>query len=1142
MTTEEFIAALEENQTIDADLARQMRSKAEDGGARVTPEAILKFLVKTDVITAWKGEELAAMLLTASSAVEEPEILDLQPLPEGEEEDQPRRRSSSSMPPIETTGPPPGPFGGPLGEGANPPLFSSKASRLSDPPRDAIGAASAAEGKRTPGSNRLGSGTKKKGTKKRTAGGKNQWDSPLLLLGGGALAVLLVGGAALYYLLIRESADAVLADAKNLFDSGAYRQASVRYDEFVDTFPRHKDVSEARVRGEMAKLWEAVETNPATALPEAKRVIAEIEDEQAFASGGEGQDGPSTAKQELGAIFVRIGKALVEEAETSTEQEKLATTIEHLGDVLELSANNKYVPEKVRNDAELAAIADSLEVIRSRQQRDKQLADALAKMSAAIAASDTATAYKERLTLLADYPALADDAALQEKVREASAAEQARVKFVPGDAKALPEWPTRAVVAEIALAERLRGGSASSSTPDDPVVLRVDGALYGLSSGNGAVLWRRFAGLGAAAAPLMVDGDVVAADLGGGELWRLHGATGKLVWRLPLGDEITGIVSAGSRLLATGASGKLYVVESSDGALVGHVDFGQPLRAAPLVNDRGDRIYVAAEHSILYTLSTEDFSCVGVFYSGHARGAISVPPATVLNKVIVADNSGTEMCRLRVLSIDPDGAINGEIASERLTGLVITPMARAGRRLAAATTVGQIAVVEISGADDATALSVVARREGNDPQPTARFALIHEGRLWLAATQLTALEILPTEGQLSVRSLDQDFNGDAFDGALQAVGPLVVHVRRPAGRAGVVVAATDATANRVAWQTEIAVPVAGAPVVDGSKFRVLAVNASGAVFDLDRTDLGRQVDDAAERADAPLGDERPLTTSIDLGGGRLAAAAPGGTRLLHAASGSSSPTVKTFELPSPLSCPLSLWNDQLVVPTDDGRVTLHDAATGAVVGTPFLPELTPNRKVHWLAPATTGEGDESQLVITDGADTLYRLALESEPTPHIAAESGVDVGPSPLISPLFATQTHVFAGTEDGRLASYSLPDLKPDEPVELGGRIVWGPHDVGEGMLLATDADELMLIDADGTVRWRQELKHGACGGAPLVADGSALVLYSNGGVARVALTDGTEGAYSDLGQPAVAGPVALGERLLVVGPDGSLLVLNRP
>jgi outer membrane protein assembly factor BamB len=1021
-------------------------------------------------------------------------------------------------------------------------MRAGKTSRKNaDEPFDELGLGGSPKGQSPKGLYRLG-GDKKRGGKRRKSAGK-QWDSPLILFGGGALGLLVVAAVLLWFLLFREQADELLADANNLFESGSYALAIDRYGEFAEKFPSHKDASRARVQREMTRLWQSVEgaADPSASLALAKEVIAEVEDEPAFISGGEEGQELSQGKQDFGVLLARIGDSLVDRAEASSDPKQIETLIADIEATLDLSSNTKYLPEKSRNNAAFAKIGDDLGVIRTRQARDSHLAETLAKMDDAIGGGDTAKAYAARLDLLAEYPALADDAALVEKVRATSDAERARVKFVPGDVQAETAWPSRPVVAELALAERR--GAAGAAASGEPLVFRVEGSLYGVRSGDGALLWRRFAGYGDTGAPVLVaDGGVVASDLAGGELWRLDAATGKLVWRLPLADRVTGVTPAGDVLLATSESGKLYVVGAADGALHGSVEFSQPIRTAPGVNDRGDRIYVVAEHSIIYTLAASDFSCVGVYYLGHAAGAVAAPPVAVLNKVIVADNTGTNTCLVRVLSLDDNGAVAGEAAGDRLTGLALTPLARAARRIVATTTAGQVGVYEIGGASDATALTVVARRTGQDREPLARFALVHDGKLWLAGRELQKLTVLPTENQLTVEAMDQDFHGDVFDAPLAAAGRYVISLRRPKGRAGAIVAATDATANRTAWETELAVPLAGAPAVDSARLRATAVVASGAVYVLDRDSMVRGVQDQAARAEALIGSPPPLTTIVETGDGALAAGAAGSADLLIVRPDDPRQAVRKVSLLSPLAGALTAWQGRIVCPTEVGQVFLVDSATGAPAGTPFQPELTPGQKYRWLAAAATGEGDGAALALSDGVERLYLVRQVATPAPHLEMVQSVDVGPSPLVTPLATVGTSVIAGTQDGRLAAFALPELKPAEPVELGGRVVWGPFPAGDGALVATDAGELLLIGADAAIVWRREPEHGELAGRPLVKDGAALMIHAQGGLAQINLASGAETGYAEIGQSAVAGPVPLGERVVVAAPDGALLVVNRP
>jgi hypothetical protein len=274
----------------------------------------------------------------------------------------------------------------------------------------------------------------------------------------------------------------------------------------------------------------------------------------------------------------------------------------------------------------------------------------------------------------------------------------------------------------------------------------------------------------------------------------------------------------------------------------------------------------------------------------------------------------------------------------------------------------------------------------------------------------------------------------------------------------------------------------------------------------------------------------------------LAAAAIGDKRIIHFGSGDPRQVTRTIVLAGALSCPLVAWRDGFVAATEVGQVFLFDANSATSTATPFQTELTPDRVYHWLTPAVVGEGDSAQLAISDGARRLHLVEFVAQPAPHLSAVTSVDVGPSSLVTPVAVIGRRVMAGTEDGRLVSFTAPELSAGEPLALGSRVAWGPHNASEGVLLATESGELMLVDAEGAIRWRRPLEHGELGGTPLVINGAALVLHVAGGLSRVNLADGAEASYTDLGQPAVAGPVALGEPVVVAAPDGTLLVVNQP
>jgi hypothetical protein len=87
----------------------------------------------------------------------------------------------------------------------------------------------------------------------------SQWDSPLLLVGGGVLIVLLFVGVGLLFYLLRGSGDELYELAENDYRDLAYSQAIAKYEKFLAGFPSHPKASEARVRKVLARLRQAVD-------------------------------------------------------------------------------------------------------------------------------------------------------------------------------------------------------------------------------------------------------------------------------------------------------------------------------------------------------------------------------------------------------------------------------------------------------------------------------------------------------------------------------------------------------------------------------------------------------------------------------------------------------------------------------------------------------------------------------------------------------------------------------------------------------------------------------------------------------------------------------------------------------------------
>jgi outer membrane protein assembly factor BamB len=224
----------------------------------------------------------------------------------------------------------------------------------------------------------------------------------------------------------------------------------------------------------------------------------------------------------------------------------------------------------------------------------------------------------------------------------------------------------------------------------------------------------------------------------------------------------------------------------------------------------------------------------------------------------------------------------------------------------------------------------------------------------------------------------------------------------------------------------------------------------------------------------------------------------------------------------------------LLVPGMVGQILAVDAQTGRNLIEPFQPRLEASRQLTWREPALVGD---SGVVVTDSS-TLYRLAIDEKPAPHLAAAAQAALS-SPIVSPLASLGRTVYAVDDRKQVVSFNLPDLAPGKSWPLNSEAAWGPRLVGD-VVLVISHDQIGCFDGDQNLRWQAGLEHGPVVGMPLRA-GDAIVLATSGGtVYRLATDTGKELGKIELAQPIAAGPLVFKDGLLLVGHDGTLHVVS--
>lgn len=963
---------------------------------------------------------------------------------------------------------------------------------------------------------------------------KNDFDSPLLLMGGGALALLLLGGLGLLVLMNLQSGDQVLQEAEAAYSAGSYAQARESYERFVEDFTGHERWSDARVNLAVVRLRQKAESSRdwIQALQVAQEEIPQVEDEDAFPA----------KRGEFASLLPRIARGLAEQAEQQSEQDPGSEQVQSLaksaGEALRLVANTKYVPKSLRDEREIGAIEELLTRVERRREAADELAETLQAIAQATSAGEPAKAYEAHAEFLAARPELRDDTKLAESLAEAVEAERRTIRFVEDPQAAQTEpLPTPVSLALPLASPRSEGRVAAEGL----YYASFRGALYAVATGDGSLRWRRYLGESLASIePLPVGDDLVLIDHRHNELLKVAAADGALVWRTPIASDPTAAaqpVAAGESVLVADEGGRLWRFDAASGERQGYADFAQPLRAAPAVDPQRRVAYLAGRQSSLYTLDLESLECVAVRYTGHAAGEAPVPPVAVDGRVLFVHNTGLETSVLTVYLTNDEGHVAEKVANWRLDGVVSQPIRLNGRRVTLATDAGAVYLFEVTPGADKQPLSLLAKSGAAGGAAQQRSVVDVGGEVWIAGEGLRRTAASLADSTLVARPLADACDGDQFVGPIDHRGDALLHARVRRGKPGLTVAATERGTGRLAWQTDLAVPPLAAPIVSQRPRAVAAGLVTGAVHLIGPSEIRDGL--SAAPATAPAMEE-PFSAVESVGGAVVLTREEGAS--WFAVPLASPEQSRDAPLAGELATQPAVIGSGLIAPLRVGQVHVLDAL-GRPLGKPFQPTVTAGEAVAWTPPAVGEGGGAPVVVLSDGKGVVYCLRVDTSGADGPAL---VEAGRHEVADNRPTTRAAIVGGAaviglEHG-LAVYQLPDLPAPRTAPLPGAVAWGPYAAGQAALVATDSSELLAVTPDGQVAWRATTTAGPPVGPPLVDGDDVLVASLGGVVSRYRVADGELLGSVDLGQPIATGPTAYGPRLLVAAADGTVLVTSQP
>jgi len=1131
VTAKDLINLLDERELISAAILARLRGQVLSAKKTVSAERVGKLLVEKKLIT---SEQFDALLHELESVQEK-----AAPLLEVDTERLPG-------PPPTATDPKPAALEPAAIEKATPDAGSGVESLIDEAESDEAKYEDASVTLQRPKSGLSSLFSRKPGR------GGNQWDSPLILVGGGALLLLLIVGGVLFLTLSRGTAEELLAVAEEDYNNGLYGQAIAKYERFLDKFSGHPEVSHARVRHGMSGLRRSVESggNWPTALDVAQEILPGILNEEKF----------NIARPELASVLPSIAEGLADAAAAAPNTAASIALVDEFDEAMSLVNNPAYLPTSMRESqrVRIQMIEDKIKVVKRTNKRAKALTTSLEQINQAIAAGDARQAYMARTMLLKEYPRLENNEQLRGAVATITQSLSAWVK--------IEEWTATVSTDDSPVPQRQRiqlanhQGPAPAATGSAPAYVPLQGTIFAVDGQSGVILWshRGAAPIAGAfsAPPLPISDGVLVAGRNGPAIQRRHAQSGDMIWLTELDQSPIGMTVVGDKVLATSAQGKLSVVNLADGTSTQRVVMPQPAATAVTYDNNANRLYQLGDHSNLYVFDSQSLACTDVVYVGHSAQMVATSPVIVADHVLVFENLGLDRCQIHVFnSSGENGKLQAVQSPLPLEGNVLTTPVRFGRNGVIVTTNQEVIyAIEIDRANAAGAAAVIATKRSawsaSPTEPVLGYSLVDGANLLIGSAGLSSFTLQPSLGQMP-RRWQLDVEDVVVAPPVRFAGMLIIARRTSAG-AGIVVsgfALADLKGNKgpqPRWTTRLAVGTIGSVSLDPDKpstARVLTQNG-----DQYNIDLSGSIPKLIQRPSIAV-------QGRSMGVWRQAIALPGGRTVLtkspvgdhfllldHNAAPSQPRAVTIKKRLGRVTAPPTAIGDGLAIPCVDGYIHLIDPETGKDLAHPFAsPRLNASTQTDWIEGASIAAG--SEMVIYDGLVSLFRLTIRSQPEPHLAFSASATINET-LVSKLAVVGSTIFAVARSAtdEVVTYQLGDLTPIKRTSLDGRTAWGPVAIGETVLLATDKFQLLAFAAAGTQSWVGDLEGGLPIGDPHIEGDSFWLSLPDGTVRQFALADGVQKARVDVGDRPTSGPAIINGRIVVATSAGSITVLDKP
>lgn len=767
----------------------------------------------------------------------------------------------------------------------------------------------------------------------------------------------------------------------------------------------------------------------------------------------------------------------------------------------------------------------------------------LEAMDKGLKAKSAERVYANRDRLVLRFPDQAKDPEVLRFLREANELLRKAVTFDPTSREAYtsPRQEPLGPATSLVLRSRTAGGFfPSSASPKGMVVYALaDGFAYGLDGADGKPLWQVPVGLASPFVPKPIpsaeEPSALVFDSRSNELLRLDGRSGKLIWRLELGEPIHAPpLILGNQAAIAAPGGNFMVANLETGKLAGTLKLGRRLASAsPIADEQGQYFLALADEANVFVMSREPLGCVSVVYNGHSAGSIPCAPARLGRYVVVAENHTLDACRWSVLLFDDQKGVLIPRQQIEHPGWTWETPPGAGSILWAVTDRGGVQAFAAGGYTELEPFKLITKTTAEAKSSGPAYARAPNERELFVSSSLSGRYDLNADSQ-AIRQRWTLQSAGPSQGPLQADDRLVVLTQQFQEGVGVALWGVDIDTGSPVWRTVLGVPWTVIPGADPKGNGLKTLLADGRPITIDRDQLAsggfiEQILPKPGEVQLPVGPLKRLETN----GLTILVPEPHASHLLVREGNE---PFRRVDLPSPLGTEPLIVGKDVLIPGEGGRAFLIDPKTGLSRIEPYVSPFDRNRPVRWKAPVTL---DGDAIVLADESGLVRRMVRREKPTPRLSATAQVDLKHAIIADPA-STGGAVVLATDDGKIHVLSGRDLSPVGITTLDAPRALGPIEAGGRVFVADSAGNVVAFGPQGQKLWTVSLQEPPPIVPPVVAKDLVLLLGREGKLLRRSLADGSGRPPLPLDIVASGDPRLVGSDVVIPVSPGSIRLLK--